>query len=186
LLWAVLGAVLGASQNPAWPIGHALTRWALRTAVWGALMVLVAWLAHAVWRRYGPALATAPAVSSVLLAALAVSSIPSVIGETRASREDPTVPAGASDRFPWRLLLRSALAAGLAILAAMAVHAAGPIWQAYDLGPRADEAQTRFLEQWAEWEEGANALYDQIVARYYERPASGGEWDPREWIGLDE
>jgi hypothetical protein len=136
--WAVLGALRGYWQPPAWPPTVALGRWLVRLLLWAAALSVVAVAGHWAWGRLGRGLALGdggPTMAGAVLIGCAVSVVPAAIGEMRVgrrARKEPGEPIAGLEFRPFR---RAGVAAIVLVLVGIGAYIAVPLWQRFD-GPQ--------------------------------------------------
>lgn len=177
LLWAVLGAMRGASQPEAWPISYATGRWLFRTLVWVASLTLAGAACLWCWGQLRPgAGAPSGAVSrSTLLIPMALAILPATVGEIRSG---PRMRDTSLRAIRWSFLrpfVIPLVAIALALAAALGAPQLRPVMRQLDL-PTATESTGEWIEtRLVEVGERLDDIIDRLYLRYYDRRAPGDE-----------
>jgi hypothetical protein len=174
LFWAILGGIRGALQPLAWPTSFALSRWFLRTLVWGSVFTLLAlagyWaLGHLAGDR-GPT--ELPfTMGTLILVAWSLAIVPAVLGDVRSAPDSK----GARALVSKRLLLRPALVGVMGVVLALSlvvgVQALGPVWQAAGVDDAMSTAREWLGRQATGLETGFDDTIDRFYLHYYDRRA---------------
>jgi len=178
LLWAVMGAVRGLWQPPAWPVSYATGRWLVRTVAWGAALALLAAAAHWSWQRLGPGPAAgiaAPGLGAVVLSALALAILPSTWAEIR-SGQRWNVPQAAQAapgrrRHVSRRVVLGALGVMLILVVVVGLPLLGRAWQQGDVDEVMSSARPWAVDHWTQLETQIGEWVDGILLRSAERRA---------------
>ncbi|MFC2029560.1 hypothetical protein ACFLWA_02390 [Chloroflexota bacterium] len=174
LFWALLGGIRGALQPLAWPTSYAISRWFLRTLVWGGVLTLLVVAGYWALGRLAPdegPTGLSFTMGLVLLLAWSLAIVPAVLGETKSVPDLQSAQALVSSRLLLRPALVGVMGVVLALSLVVGVQALGPAWQAVDVGGAMSTAQGWLGERCAGLETGFNDTIDQFTLRYYDRRA---------------
>jgi hypothetical protein len=171
LLWAALGALRGAGQSLAWPIGYGIGRWLFRILVWALSLGIAGAAAERAWADLRPVDA-APVAGIVtwlmVLGPVALAIVPATVGEIRAKHDERDTSLRA---IRWSFLRPLLLPAGAFVLA-LAVRLGAPrlrpLWQRVDRGEAISTAGRWIADRMAQLEQGIQKVIDELYLRYYE------------------
>jgi hypothetical protein len=173
LFWAVLGAIRGLVQPPAWPISHATVRWLLSTLLWGAGLGLVAAVAHVSWQGLGPGTSAgvpAPGLAAVVLSALALAALPSTWIEIEAGWKANVVrPARAGRRLSRRTVWLTVLGAMVIVAIVVGLPLLGRAWQQGSVDQAVSTARPWIVERWTQAEAQIVEWIDSLLLRSAQR-----------------
>ena len=181
LFWAVLGAVWGLFQPPAWPFRYAAGHLLVRTAIWaGALAAMAAILAGG-WREGAAGgvldLGVAPGLAALYAAAAAI--IPGAAGEIAAGRaaKDPQAVQGRGGT------LRTVIwgVAGVVLLLGAILllpRFVRPAWESPQTQGALQSGGRLAADGFDRLNARTNELVDQLYLRYYDRRAPASASTP--------
>jgi hypothetical protein len=171
LTWAAFGAIRGATQPLAWPIGQTMARWWSRIGVWIVSLGLTGAAARWLWGAWpsGDG-AGVPAMTTALMilgpAALAI--VPGTIGEIEAGHDMRDTSLRAIRWTFLRPLALPGVALILALLLRLAAPRLGPLWQQAATDAEETTLGRWVIDQFMKLERIIQNLIDELYLRYYE------------------
>jgi hypothetical protein len=171
LIWAALGAIRGAAQPLAWPIGYAMRRWWARIGVWAVSLGLMGAASRWAWRGLGAAeAATVPPMVAwvMVMGPVALAILPATLGEIRSGRDMRDTSLRAIRWSFLRPLLLPAGATVLALVLRLSAPRLRPVWQQVDLRAAISAASRWIADRMAQLEQGIQEVIDELYLRYYE------------------
>ena len=178
LAWALLGAVRGALQPPAWPLGYGAGRWILRLLAWAAALLLLAGVGYWAWDQVAPALPGGVRtfdLGMVLLLTLTASVWPATLAEIRAARRGDQDPLSSAWTRVARPIPRAMAGGVLMAVFVAAFPVLSRLWEQYRVEYRVEEAwssaRSRAEARWTEWEADLDEYLDRLVVQRYDRRA---------------
>ncbi|MFW6115762.1 MAG: hypothetical protein ACOC7Y_01740 [Chloroflexota bacterium] len=178
--WAVLGALRGASQPEAWPVGYAMGRWLFRILVWAVALVLVGVACLWCWGQLRPG-GAGPLPRTVFRAFLAVpmalSILPATVGEIRSGPEMRDTSLRAIRWSFLRPFVLPLIAGLLALGVALGAPRLRPALERFNVPAAAASVGTWTEDRLLQLGERLDGAVDELYLRYYDRraPAGGGE-----------
>ncbi len=174
LFWALLGGIRGALQPLAWPTSFALSRWFLRTLVWGGVFTLLAVAGY--WALGHLAAGQGPTelpftMGSLILFAWSLAIVPAVLGDVRSTPHSEGAQALASKRLLLRPALVGVIGVVLALSLVVGVQALGPVWQTAGVDDAMSTAGEWLGGQFTRLETGFDDAIDRLYLGYYDRRA---------------
>jgi hypothetical protein len=171
LIWALVGALRGAGQPEAWPIGYTMRRWLGRIGVWVISLGLTGAAVRWGWAGLrGPGAAPLPSVARWALVAgpVALAVVPATLGEIRTGRD---MWETSEQEIRWSFLRPLLLPAGVAVLALLARLGAPvvrPVLARIDFGLVFSNLGSWIQERLVELETFIASIIDELYLRYYE------------------
>jgi hypothetical protein len=176
-LGALLGALRGVWQVPAWPMTYALGHWLARLGLWTAALSFVTVGAQWSWWRLSRSLAlglAVPSVAAAVLTAAALAMVPAAVGEIRAGRGARRAPGDAFTGIRLRPVWVAALAGTFLVFIGLSGHRAVPLWQRLDVARHLSSVQAWAGERFLEFEASFNEYFDGMLLETYDLRAPVG------------
>lgn len=185
VLWAIMGAIRGAQQPPAWPPLYALAHWLIRVACWGAvaavLMVVSLLLAAQLWPDAPWANTALPVLAGNAVLAFLLAVIPATVAEAARQRRNAARAGATSAEHQPRPVVR-----GLVLTMLLVGLTWGGLAMASTPSIRLSSSATAATE-WAQGlygdlEQKVNDYVDRLYLQHLQESRPGRSRGPKGWV----